>query len=257
MSDASWYYLVGGAQQVGPVDTAALGTMIGAGSLAPGNLVWREGMAGWQPWESVPELAAFVALPAPGLPPPVFPPPPAGWQPAAPVGPPGPGAYAVGLGGAKYPKAPLGARFVAMLIDGLVFGGPAIAAMIAMVVVHRNDGVVGLLALAMGLFFLAAFVYGFLKDGLRGGQSWGKRAMKLMVVHLPTNLPCSKAQSALRYLVLFGFNFIPYVGWLVEPIVAMADGDGRRLGDRAAGTQVIALSAYRQQTTEGLGSVFT
>jgi uncharacterized RDD family membrane protein YckC len=31
---------------------------------------------------------------------------------------------------------------------------------------------------------------------------------------------------------------------LIEPIIVIASRDGRRLGDRAAGTQVIPVSAY-------------
>ena len=66
-----------------------------------------------------------------------------------------------------------------------------------------------------------------------------------MVVHLETNAPCNRAQSALRQLVMAGTNVIPYIGWLVEPVAAMAADGGRRLGDHAAGTQVIAVESYR------------
>jgi uncharacterized RDD family membrane protein YckC len=68
-----------------------------------------------------------------------------------------------------------------------------------------------------------------------------------MVVHLPTNQPCTTGQSALRYLVIFLCNLVPYVGWLIEPIVTLAAAGGRRLGDQAAGTQVIEASAYRRR----------
>jgi hypothetical protein len=43
-----------------------------------------------------------------------------------------------------------------------------------------------------------------------------------------------------------GTNLIPYLGWLVEPVAAMAADGGRRLGDQVAGTQVIAVESYRQ-----------
>jgi uncharacterized RDD family membrane protein YckC len=68
-----------------------------------------------------------------------------------------------------------------------------------------------------------------------------------MVVHLQTNLPCNRGQSALRYLVLFLFSLVPYIGWLVEPIVTLSAAGGRRLGDSAAGTQVIMATDYRQR----------
>jgi uncharacterized RDD family membrane protein YckC len=69
--------------------------------------------------------------------------------------------------------------------------------------------------------------------------------MGLMVVHLPTNLPCDRGQSAIRYLVMCALGLVPYVGWLVEPIVTLVAAGGRRLGDTAAGTQVIRVSDLR------------
>jgi uncharacterized RDD family membrane protein YckC len=92
-----------------------------------------------------------------------------------------------------------------------------------------------------------ALYYSFTKDGRPGGQSIGKKTMGLMVVHLQTNQPCTRGQSALRYLVLFLFNLVPYIGWLVEPIVTLSAAGGRRLGDSAAGTQVIKATDYRQR----------
>jgi len=90
-----------------------------------------------------------------------------------------------------------------------------------------------------------AAYYGFLKDGQDRGQSIGKKKLGLMVVHLPTNAPCNRSQSALRALVMGATNVIPYLGWLIEPIAALAAEGGRRLGDHAAGTQVIAVDSYR------------
>jgi uncharacterized RDD family membrane protein YckC len=101
------------------------------------------------------------------------------------------------------------------------------------------------LALLASLAGVWAIWYAFTKDGRAGGQSIGKKAMGLMVVHLPTNLPCTTRQSALRYLILVGLGLIPYVGWLVEPIVTLVAAGGRRLGDTVAGTQVIAAAELR------------
>jgi uncharacterized RDD family membrane protein YckC len=90
-----------------------------------------------------------------------------------------------------------------------------------------------------------ALFYAFTKDGRPGGQSIGKKMMGLMVVHLPSNRPCDRGQSALRYLVMFLLNLVPYVGWLIEPMVLLSAAGGRRLGDTAAGTQVIKLSDFK------------
>ncbi|MDD4118812.1 MAG: RDD family protein [Kiritimatiellae bacterium] len=98
---------------------------------------------------------------------------------------------------------------------------------------------------AIPLFIMAGFLYliplsyNFIKDGLGNGQSWGKKAVGLMVIHLSDKTPCSFGQSFLRNLILVLLGIIPIVGWLIEPIIVLASEDGRRLGDKAANTQVI------------------
>ncbi len=58
---AIWYYMAG-PQQVGPLPTSAVFSMIQGGGLAPSTMVWREGMTGWAPAASLPEFAyAFSA----------------------------------------------------------------------------------------------------------------------------------------------------------------------------------------------------
>jgi uncharacterized RDD family membrane protein YckC len=254
MGEVGWYY-DGGGQQVGPVGEAALIESIRAGRVAPGTRVWRPGMAGWSAWESVAELSAQAPPPL-GAPVAAAPPPAPGWGP--PPGTPGAGAppfsgnsYAAdvltGAGaGALYPKAPLGGRFLAALVDGLVTLPAGVLWVLAVVSFGSNSTVLGVVfSLAAVAATIWALVYSFTKDGRPGGQSIGKKMMGLMVVHLPTNQPCTRGQSALRYLVLFLLNLVPYVGWLIEPIVTLSAAGGRRLGDSAAGTQVILASDHR------------
>ena len=57
MADGNWYYARGN-EQVGPVGTDVLRQKIASGEVKSGDLVWRDGMANWQPANSVPELAA-------------------------------------------------------------------------------------------------------------------------------------------------------------------------------------------------------
>src|SRR3954467_4735822 len=151
---------------------------------------------------------------------------------------------------ALYPKAPLDRRVLAALLDALVACAPgaAVGALAALAA-----AVSGSAAFAIGLLggipaAAWAAYYGFVKDGRGQGQSIGKKKMGLMVVPLPTKAPCSKSQSALRGLVMAGLNVIPYLGWLVEPVVAMAAAGGGRLGAQAAGTQVIPAGLYRRAT---------
>ena len=84
----SWYYAKQGKQE-GPVDLEALQAMVGAGEVAPGDLVWKEGMDGWKPAGEIPELTPRPAEGEPhtsgtlGAGPGVASPPPQ--EPAAPV----------------------------------------------------------------------------------------------------------------------------------------------------------------------------
>lgn len=67
-SAPAWYLGVGGQQQ-GPFDTTGLAAAVSAGTLTPATLVWRSGMAGWQPAADVPEVAAVLGSTPPPLPP--------------------------------------------------------------------------------------------------------------------------------------------------------------------------------------------
>lgn len=253
MSDALWYYEEAG-KQAGPISHAAMADAIRGGRLQAGSRVWRAGMAGWQAWEAVGELAGLAAPPPAGAPPPLSAPPsaaPQGWGPPSGTAPFPPNSYAADVlaagSGALYPKAPLGGRFVAYLLDSLISSIPAFVLVMAAFGAGMAES--GGLAVVLGLLAAVAVVwaiwYGFTKDGRPNGQSIGKKVMGLMVVHLPTNQPCNRGQSALRALVMIGLNLIPYVGWLVEPVVTLSAAGGQRLGDKAAATQVIAVGEYR------------
>lgn len=75
-----WYYGSGGGQH-GPVGEGELRALIASGAVGPQTLVWREGMAGWLPLQSVPEFAPGGAVPS-YLPPSAGGP---GYHPAAPI----------------------------------------------------------------------------------------------------------------------------------------------------------------------------
>ena len=144
----------------------------------------------------------------------------------------------------RYPKARLGARFLAYILDILVAVIPGIIITAIGFAMTPRRGFSALAGVAVLLSMAWVVYYSLTKDGWRGGQSVGKRAMDLMVVDVKTNAPCTIGESALRGLILFLLNLIPGLGWLIEPIVAIASENGRRLGDLAAGTQVIDTSAY-------------
>lgn len=172
-----------------------------------------------------------------------------------------------------YPKAGLGKRFVAYLLDGLFYTLLAIPSIVCFIIafiniyqaakLYRLENMyydkaftielfydnLGLILFGL-LLYIFPLIYVFIKDGLGQGQSWGKRIMGLMVVNIETNSPCSKGRSALRALVSGLVVMVPYLNFItywIEPIMVIVTDDGRKLADMAAKTQVIQLEDYQPQ----------
>jgi uncharacterized RDD family membrane protein YckC len=57
----NWYYADAG-QQAGPVDETQFQALIASGKITRDTLVWREGMANWQPYREVAAPGAGVSL---------------------------------------------------------------------------------------------------------------------------------------------------------------------------------------------------
>lgn len=138
-------------------------------------------------------------------------------------------------------KADITKRFLAALIDGLLVGGVSVIPVLG--------GIVG-----------AAYM--LVRDGLEldfmDRRSIGKKLLKLRPVRLDGQ-PMDVATSAKRNLTLcigaLGsvLMIIPVLGWaaailvgivglavgLVELFLVLTDAEGRRLGDKYAGTKVI------------------
>ena len=132
-------------------------------------------------------------------------------------------------GAAAAELAPIGTRIVAALIDSMVAAGLQMAVM--WILPH----------FAAHLSWLVGLAYLVTRDSLPflGGQSVGKKAMKLQVVTLDGQSLIGKWEPALiRNAVLA----VPLFGF-VELIVLLTREDkperGRRLGDEWAKTQVI------------------
>ena len=142
-----------------------------------------------------------------------------------------------------YPKAPLGERFAAYIIDSIIGVGPVITAAIFDFLFHIAQNPMNR-TINMVATVTWAIYYGATKDARGNGQSIGKKMVGLMVVGTDTNEPCTIGQSTTRAFVRFLFSAIPLVGQLIEPIAILATDDGRRIGDRAARTQVIRASEY-------------
>ena len=132
----------------------------------------------------------------------------------------------------KYPKASSGNRFLASLLDGLISLGFSIPAIIFFLTgmdkvesYYNSDSAPGFFFVAF-LFYLIPLTYNFIKDGLGQGQSWGKKGLDLMVINLENNSPCDKGKSFVRNLITALVSIIPFIGWLIEPIMVLATNDG-------------------------------
>lgn len=130
-------------------------------------------------------------------------------------------------------KAGLVHRFLAYVVDAVI------------------ESVLGLIPVVGGLL---GFLYFLLRDGIGDGQGVGKRLLGLRVVAYSSKGAISYADSARRNLIFAVpalLLLIPFVGWVIYAVVmaliwlaeaylAFRDPEGRRFGDRWAGTMVVS-----------------
>lgn len=188
---------------------------------------------------------AAPAPPAPPMPPvppaPPVPPQPTTPMPAAPVQPqptyvPPTAAVAVGSS-ALYAKAPVGSRLLAVIVDGII-AGPLLPLGLLLVYAGAATGkpsIIGFVLVGLGGIWQLAYTLG--RDGM-GGAGFGKRMTGLVVTQSATGAPAGMGASIVRQLIFYVTNLIPGIGSLIEPVLVLVNKDGRRLGDKAAKTQV-------------------
>jgi len=154
----------------------------------------------------------------------------------------------------NYPKADLGKRFVAALVDGVIaailgLGIPILGGLLGAAYTLTKD----------------ALMFQLTKDPQWKNKSVGKKILGLQVVNLGGG-DIDIAASAKRNLTLAVGSLLsviplvrlvaaPLIGGvlgLIEIVLVLTDAAGRRLGDRWANTQVIAVE--EPQTSGGVGS---
>lgn len=118
-------------------------------------------------------------------------------------------------------------RFFGQFLDAL-FG---VAPLLGGAIVIGFDESLGVILLVVALIF--GVLYYFLADALQNGQSWAKRMLGMAVVDARTGAPCSLGQSFVRNFLL---AMLGPIDWIF-----ILGGEKRRLGDLAAGTQVVAV----------------
>lgn len=132
-------------------------------------------------------------------------------------------------------KAPQNGRIIAFFLDSaLSLILPSALVLAGFRFWNGYDSALGklgsLVLMLAGILALLAYV--LLKDGLPGGTSVGKRLVRLRVVR-GDGSKCDPVSSALRNITLLT-PLLP-----IELIIAVADREGKRIGDRIAGTQVV------------------
>jgi len=251
-----WFYADSGRQS-GPVDDAGLARLVAAGAIRPETLVWRAGMANWQPYQTV--AAPPPELPAPG-----------GIGYCSECGKPYPGdelaafgnVLVCGLCKPLYTQklregvmatpmryAGFWLRFLAVLLDGLiltfVWGFVAVVAVIMMGLTSidytNQDQIQAHMPEFMalyGMFVLGSIVANAAYETWfigRYGATPGKMACQLQVV-TPYGGKISYARSLGRHFAKYiSANFTLYIGY----IMAGFDDQKRALHDRICETRVI------------------
>ncbi len=174
---------------------------------------------------------------------------------------PGTGSGKVQGGSYEYPRAGIGMRILAYIIDGIICGLPlmifipiAVIPFFTYVQVQGqgggpastgpNIGVIIFLVLAGLIGIIWSLFYFLLRDGFGRGQSWGKKVCGLMVVNLDDNRPCDKGKSFVRNIILWLLNALAGLS-IVELILILVHDKGYRLGDMLARTQVIDVEQYK------------
>lgn len=219
-----WHYIRAG-QQVGPVSAAEIRNLILRGQVSHGDMVWRDGMANWQPAGEVVDLrSAFAeASRTPQMPPP-------------------PPQFATSTNAtveaSRSVNVPAGhgARIAASILDsliGFVLGG-IVGLIWGLAGADPESGWITALALLAG----ATYIIGTQCSGAMA--TLGKRAVGLIVVSRDGD-QLTFGSSLGRYLVLLLTSLLSF-----PLLVALFNRRHRGLHDMAAGTIVIKKSTYRR-----------
>lgn len=132
-------------------------------------------------------------------------------------------------GGASGPRASIGVRFVAALIDGVIIG----------VVTFVLRGILGMgpgtaLGVLIGIGYFAYF------EGQPAGQTIGKKAMNIRVIDFATGGSLDSSKALVRSLVREVSGFACALGF----IWALFNSEKQTWHDLAANTVVVPTSVY-------------
>lgn len=123
-----------------------------------------------------------------------------------------------------YELAPLGTRFIALIIDGIILG------IVGGLLVGFSRDVGG------GLSFVIGLIYYWYFWSRRSGQSPGKSVMNIRVIKVDGS-PLSDTDAILRYIGYFINSALLGLGWLW----AFFDSNQQGLHDKIVSTYVVKV----------------
>lgn len=215
------YYVGKNGQQLGPFGEEQIKARVATGEFSTADLIWREGMASWEPISTVfnnPYLPSAVLGASPLL--------------TAQTG--------QRLAGA-------GARLVAVILNNLIAVASMIPGGILLVIGssgHEGESINTLQGMGMGLMLLgviALFIYQLMLY-LRTGQTIGKKLMQVKVVSFTDGtVPGFGGLIGLREIVVKLIGAIPLIGFVFQIVDAcfIFRTDRRCVHDLMANTKVI------------------
>lgn len=151
----------------------------------------------------------------------------------------------------EYELAGLGSRFIAMFIDMLVQAGMMLLIVLCMVlggIDLRNLQTTSSVVVALGIILLFVIFFGYFIffEMIMGGQTPGKRAVKLRVIK-QTGAPVGFIDSFLRNILRIA-DFLPSL-YIAGMLFIMFSKYYKRIGDFAADTIVVKVRGEEQPVT--------
>ena len=137
----------------------------------------------------------------------------------------------------RHELASLWERWYGQFLDAVIY-----CFIIAIVVVLA--GYAGLIEVGVVIGIILAILYYLFQDGLRNGQSYGKRIAKTKVIDSRNGSPCTFGQSFIR-------NLLFWILGLIDCIFIFGE-KRQRLGDKAAKTLVVK---FTEQSISGLADL--
>ncbi len=128
----------------------------------------------------------------------------------------------------RYELASLWERWYGQFLDAVIYC--FIIIVVVVLAAYAGHAEVGAV---MGI--ILSLLYYLFQDGLRNGQSYGKRIAKTKVIDLRNGSPCTFGQSFLRNLLIAILGFIDWIFIFGEK--------RQRLGDKLAKTLVVKSTA--------------